>query len=55
MFRIVKYLNHVHSGMFEKQPVSEAAYEMLSEIGPQVKSKDPYELLIFYRKIEMDR
>lgn len=53
MFRIVKYLNHVHSGMFEKQPVTEAAYEMLSEIGPQVKSKDPYELLIYYRKIDM--
>ncbi len=40
--------------MFEKQPVTEAAYEMLSEIGPQVKSKDPYELLIFYRKVDTD-
>ena len=55
MFRIVKYLNQVHSGMFEKQPVTEAAYEMLSEIGPQVKSKDPYELLTYYRKIDMGR
>ncbi len=53
MFRIVKYLNYVHSAMFEKQPVSEAAYEMLSKIGPQVKSKDLYELLNFYRKIEL--
>jgi hypothetical protein len=55
MFRIVKYLNHVHSGFFEKQPVPEAAYEMLSVIGPQVKSKDPFELLMFYRKIEAGR
>jgi len=52
MFRIVKYLNHVHSGIFEKKPVADAAYDLLSVIGPLVKSKDPYELLLFYRKIE---
>jgi hypothetical protein len=38
--------------LFEKQPVADAAYDLLSTIGPQVKSKDPYELLLFYRKIE---
>ncbi|MCX6333434.1 MAG: glycosyltransferase family 2 protein [Bacteroidia bacterium] len=52
MFRIVKYLNHVHPGMFEKQPVADAAYELLSIIGHHVKSKDPYELLVYYRLLE---
>jgi hypothetical protein len=55
MFRIVKYMNHVHSAMFEKQLVEEAAYELLSSIGPQVKSKNPYELLIYYRLLEKNR
>ena len=52
MFRIVKYLNHVHAGMFEKQPVAEAAYDLLNAIGQQGRSKDPYELLLIYRRIE---
>jgi hypothetical protein len=55
MFRIVKYLNHVHSVKFEKLPVSEAAYEMLSITGRQVKSKDPFDLLICYRSLEAER
>jgi hypothetical protein len=53
MFRIVKYLNHVHTGMFQKRPVVDAAYDLLSSIGLHAKSRDPYELLLFYRKIEM--
>lgn len=52
MFRIVKYLNHVHSGIFAKQPVTDASYDLLGMIGSQIKSRDPYELLLFYRKIE---
>jgi len=27
---------------------------LLCTVGPQVKSKDPFELLLFYRKIETD-
>ena len=30
MFRIVKYLNHVHSGIFDKKSVLIAASELLA-------------------------
>jgi hypothetical protein len=52
MFRVVKYLNHVHRDFFRKLPVQEAAYEFLSVAGPQIKSKDPFDLLLYYRLIE---
>ncbi|MCU0460784.1 MAG: hypothetical protein MUF36_02025 [Bacteroidales bacterium] len=52
MFRIVKYLNQVHPAFFRKLPVQEAACEFLSVIGPQIKSKDPFDLLLQYRLIE---
>ncbi len=54
MFRIVKYLNYVHSGFFEKQPVSEAASELLSIQGRDIKSMDTYQLLLIYRKMEVN-
>jgi hypothetical protein len=52
MFRILKYMNHIHSEMFIKQPVAEAAYDLLSIIGTHPKSKDPNKLLICYRLLE---
>jgi len=52
MFRIVKYLNFVHSDLFEKKPVDLAASELLKTRGIILKSKDPTDLLLFYREME---
>jgi hypothetical protein len=52
MFRIVKYLNMVHSGIYDKKPVPAAASELLVENGISWKSDDPQELLIYYRSLE---
>ena len=52
MFRIIKYMNHVHNEIFEKQPVADAAYELLSITGNKTETKDPLDLLIFYRILE---
>jgi hypothetical protein len=52
MFKIVKYLNHVHSDIFEKQPVADAASRLLSLTGHKFSSNDPNKLLIFYRSLE---
>jgi hypothetical protein len=52
MFRIVKYLNFVHSDLFEKKPVDFAASELLETRGIILKSKDPTDLLLFYREME---
>lgn len=52
MFRVVKYLNCVHAGMFEKKPVALAAHEYLKEDGIILNTDDTRELLYFYRKLE---
>ncbi|MDO9580141.1 MAG: hypothetical protein Q7J06_06180, partial [Bacteroidales bacterium] len=52
MFRIVKYLNWVHLEIFEKKPVDASASELLKNIGITFESKDPKELLLFYRGME---
>jgi len=52
MFRIVKYLNFVHSDLFEKKPVDLAASELLKTRGIIFDSKDPTDLLLFYREME---
>lgn len=52
MFRIVKYLNHVHAGIYEKQPVALSAKGLLSLSGKDFNSDDPRELLGFYRAME---
>jgi hypothetical protein len=52
MFKIVKYLNHIHSDIFEKQPVADAASRLLSLTGHKLSSNDPKKLLIFYRSLE---
>lgn len=52
MFKIVKYLNHVHSDIFEKQSVADAASLLLSLTGHKFSSNDPKKLLIFFRSLE---
>jgi hypothetical protein len=52
MFRIVKYLNHVHTGYFEKSPVNVSAYELLKNKGFDPESDGAADLLQVYRKLE---
>jgi hypothetical protein len=52
MFRIVKYLNYVHSHLFEKIPVDVAATELLETRGVILDSKEPLDLLHYYRSLE---
>jgi hypothetical protein len=52
MFKIVKYLNSVHSTLFQKRPVDQCALEFLKALGIDFKSDDPVELLEFYRLLE---
>ncbi|MCX6327653.1 MAG: glycosyltransferase family 2 protein [Bacteroidia bacterium] len=52
MFRIVKYLNHVHIEFFEKKPVDISASELLENSGIIFKSKEPVDLLLRYRSME---
>ena len=54
MFRIVKYLNHVHSGTFDKKPVLNAASELLLERGINLKSGNPADLLYYFRSLERE-
>ena len=52
MFRIVKYLNHTHTDIFEKQPVADQAYELLTLTGHKVKPGDPLKILMYFRSLE---
>jgi hypothetical protein len=52
MFRVVKYLNHVHSAIYEKKSVPAAASELLIEQGLLEMPQDPVRLLSIYRSIE---
>lgn len=52
MFKIVKYLNFVHAGYFEKIPVEIAATELLKTMGANYEMTDAVGLLMVYRKIE---
>jgi hypothetical protein len=52
MFKIVKYLNHVHTVMYEKQDVREAASAMLKLKGHKLEREDLYRLLVCYRSLE---
>lgn len=52
MFRIVKYLNFVHPEIFEKKPVDISAIELLENIGVRLVSKDPPQLLRYFRQME---
>jgi glycosyltransferase involved in cell wall biosynthesis len=52
MFRIVKYLNHVHSDFFEKIQVEISASELLKNKGIILESDEPADLLFCYRELE---
>ncbi len=52
MFMIVKYLNHIHTGIYEKSPVIAAASELLQEKSVFLQSDDPETLLHYYRFME---
>ena len=52
MFRIVKYLNHVHTGIFRRQPVPDSAFNLLSAEGHKINSRDPFDLLVYFRSID---
>lgn len=52
MFRIVKYLNLVHIEFFEKKPVDVSASELLENTGIDFISKEPLNLLLYYRELE---
>jgi len=52
MFRIVKYLNHVHSGIFEKQPVTMAACSLMKATGNKVALSAPEDLLAWFRGMD---
>lgn len=54
MFRIVKYLNHVHNGTCHKQPVIDGAYRLLEASGIKFYSRVPHELLLFFRQLEKE-
>jgi hypothetical protein len=54
MFRIVKYLNHVHNGFFEKIPVDVSASELLTLTGVNADSKEVTCLAECYRSLERD-
>jgi hypothetical protein len=52
MFRIVKYLNHVHLNVFEKKPIDVSSSELLEEIGINFNSKESLDLLLIFRNLE---
>lgn len=55
MFRIVKYLNYVHTEYFKKEPVEVAASALLEMKGIAFESQDPLDLLILYRSLERNQ
>jgi hypothetical protein len=52
MFRIVKYLNAVHTEIFPKRPVQECASELLAAKGIDFRSGEPEKLLEYFRGLE---
>ena len=54
MFKIVKYLNYIHSDFFRKKPVDISALELLEARGISFDSKEIIDLLLFYRSMEKD-
>lgn len=52
MFRIVKFLNSVHQGYYEKKNVTRCAAGLLEYIGWKTECKTPTDLLLFYRSLD---
>jgi glycosyltransferase involved in cell wall biosynthesis len=55
MFRVVKYLNYVHQDFYEKKPVDISALELLEIAGVSPDSKEPHDLLLYYRSLEKNK
>jgi Glycosyl transferase family 2 len=55
MFKVVKYLNCVHQDLFVKKSVDSAALELLHLYGVIPESKEPVDLLLYYRSLEKNR
>ena len=52
MFKVVKYLNNVHSDFFRKKPVDISALELLKTRGICFDSNETIDLLLYYRSME---
>lgn len=52
MFKVVKYMNFVHEGLFKKTPVKQASRQLLLEKNIFCDSDDPVNLLKCYRELE---
>jgi hypothetical protein len=52
MFRIVKYMNSVHVSLLKKKPIDESASELLAALKKEFGSKEPQEMLKFFRELE---
>jgi len=52
MFRIIRYMNHIHDKLYEKQPVIESASELLAISGNQIIHENPRDLLVCFREME---
>lgn len=52
MFRIVRYMNSVHSGFFTRQPVISSSLKLLEMLGFYPSFSRPEEILTFYRALE---
>lgn len=52
MFRVVKYLNHVHNELFEKVSTEEAAARLLAVLGSDSSAGNAKDLAVIYRRIE---
>ena len=52
MFRIVKYLNHIHTEKYDRIPVRDAAYNILELSGFKDIPEDICQLLLYYRLLE---
>jgi hypothetical protein len=54
MFRIVKYMNLVHRDHMKKVPITQAASELICELGYDYTSDEPALLLNNYRLLEKE-
>ena len=54
MFKIVKYLNWVHTSLMAKKQVVESASELLIASGMEFKTSDPAKMLDYFRRLERE-
>jgi glycosyltransferase involved in cell wall biosynthesis len=52
LFRIIKYLNFVHTGFYDKNPVEVSASELLETMGIAIGPENPVRLLHYFREME---